>query len=38
MSNEPNKPIGAQELTEKELKGVSGGAAAAAALVGGAFA
>ena len=26
MSNEPNKPIPAQELTEKELAGVNGGA------------
>ena len=26
MSNEPNKPIPAQELTEKELEGISGGA------------
>ena len=26
MSNEPNKPIPAQELTEKELEGVAGGA------------
>ena len=26
MSNEPNKPIPAQELTEKELEGVVGGA------------
>ena len=25
MSNEPNKPIPAQELTEKELEGVVGG-------------
>ena len=25
MSNEPNKPIPAQELTEKELEGVNGG-------------
>ena len=25
MSNEPNKPIPARELTEKELKGVVGG-------------
>ena len=27
MSNEPNKPIPAQELTEKELAGVVGGGA-----------
>ena len=26
MNNEPNKPIQAQELTEKELEGVVGGA------------
>ena len=26
MNNEPNKPIPAQELTEKELEGVNGGA------------
>ena len=26
MNNEPNKPIPAQELTEKELEGVVGGA------------
>ena len=25
MSNEPNKPIPAQELTEKELEGIAGG-------------
>ena len=25
MNNEPNKPIPAQELTEKELEGVVGG-------------
>ena len=25
MSNEPNKPIPAQELTEKELEGIVGG-------------
>ena len=25
MNNEPNKPIPAQELTEKELEGVNGG-------------
>ena len=25
MSNEPNKPIEAEELTEKELEGVVGG-------------
>ena len=25
MSNEPNKPIPAQELTDKELEGVVGG-------------
>ena len=25
MNNEPNKPIEAQELTEKELEGVVGG-------------
>ena len=25
MNNEPNKPIPAQELTEKELEDVSGG-------------
>ena len=25
MSNEPNKPIPAQELTEKELEGIEGG-------------
>ena len=25
MSNGPNKPIEAQELTEKELEGISGG-------------
>ena len=25
MSNEPNMPIPAQELTEKELKGIVGG-------------
>ena len=25
MNNEPNKPIPAQELTEKELKGIVGG-------------
>ena len=25
MNNEPNKPIPAQELTEKELEGVEGG-------------
>ena len=25
MSNEPNKPIEAEELTEKELEGVNGG-------------
>ena len=25
MNNEPNKPIPAQELTDKELEGVSGG-------------
>ena len=25
MSNEPNKPIEAEELTEKELEDVSGG-------------
>ena len=25
MSNEPNKPIEAEELTEKELKGIVGG-------------
>ena len=25
MNNEPNKPIPAQELTEKELEGISGG-------------
>ena len=28
MNNEPNKPIPAQELTEKELEGISGGATA----------
>ena len=28
MSNEPTKPIPAQELTEKELEGISGGATA----------
>ena len=28
MSNEPNKPIQAQELTEKELEGISGGTTA----------
>ena len=26
MNNEPNKPIPAQELTEKELEGIVGGA------------
>ena len=26
MNNEPNKPIEAEELTEKELEGVVGGA------------
>ena len=25
MNNEPNKPIPAQELTEKELEGIAGG-------------
>ena len=25
MNNEPNKPIPAQELTEKELEGINGG-------------
>ena len=25
MNNEPNKPIPAQELTEKELEGIVGG-------------
>ena len=25
MSNEPNKPIPAQELTDKELEGIEGG-------------
>ena len=25
MNNEPNKPIAAQELTEKELEGIVGG-------------
>ena len=30
MNNEPNKPIPAQELTEKELEGVSGGSRGAA--------
>ena len=25
MNNEPNKPIEAEELTEKELEGVNGG-------------
>ena len=28
MSNEPNKPIPAQELTEKELEGIVGGTTA----------
>ena len=31
MSNEPNKPIPAKELTEKELEGISGGSSGAAA-------
>ena len=33
MSNEPNKPIEAEELTEKELEGVVGGRAEAAASI-----
>ena len=33
MNNEPNKPIPAQELTEKELEGVVGGWAEAAASI-----
>ena len=32
MSNEPNKPIEAEELTEKELEGVVGGVAPIAEL------
>ena len=32
MSNEPNKPIEAEELTEKELEGVVGGRTAHAFL------
>ena len=28
MNNEPNKPIEAEELTEKELEGIVGGARA----------
>ena len=31
MNNEPNKPIPAQELTDKELEGISGGSNGAAA-------
>ena len=34
MNNEPNKPIPAQELTEKELEGVVGGALAGLSLMG----
>ena len=30
MSNEPNKPIEAEELTEKELEGIVGGGLARA--------
>ena len=32
MSNEPNKPIEAEELTEKELEGIVGGRKAHAYL------
>ena len=32
MNNEPNKPIEAEELTEKELEGVVGGGLARAGL------
>ena len=31
MSNEPNKPVEAKELTEKELEGISGGSNGTAA-------
>ena len=34
MNNEPNKPIPAQELTEKELEGVVGGAGLGMAMTG----
>ena len=33
MSNEPNKPIQAQELTEKELEGIVGGESMVTELV-----
>ena len=33
MNNEPNKPIPAQELTEKELEGIAGGGSTAIKLV-----
>ena len=34
MNNEPNKPIPAQELTEKELEGVVGGGKIMASILG----